>query len=204
MNSELKKKAGFSEYKSGAGFTLIEIMITVAITAFMAAILISYSHKSGQQIILNTEKAKIAQTISRIKSMTLTGFTKPPSMPPPCAYGFYIDYAKETYSIFNYSPSYGCENIFSYDIDDPNDPTLTSYKNTSTEKLSPEVKFGNPGAGGATRLGYILFIPPEPKAIVFDENRVALIDPVAIYLTTQDESLSTSIEVNNLTGQLSL
>lgn len=195
--------------KSGAGFTMVEIIVVIAITTFMASILISYSHKSGEQIILNTEKAKIAQTILRVKSLTLAGFTQPLSEPPPCSYGFYIDYTAKTYSIFEYSPVAGCDSILDsnnnpINTDPPISPSPLGFKVISTEKLSPEVKFTTPLP--ADHLVYIVFVPPDPKVIVFNDDRSMYLgsNPKVIYLETRSETLKTAIGINVATGQLSL
>ncbi len=200
----LPRFRNFSKKKSG-GFTLVELIVVIGITVFMASILISYSHRSGEQIILNTEKAKIAQTILRVKSLALAGFTQPASAPAPCAYVFSIDYSAVTFSISEYSPSYGCDNIFNAQnsIDDiATNPSR--FKSISTDQLNPEVKF--PSSLPADHLTYLVFVPPEPKAIVFEDSRNMYLNPdpspKVIYLETLDGSLKTSISVNPSTGQL--
>lgn len=185
------------------GFTLIEIIVVVGITALLSSILIIYSQRSREQILLNVEKAKIAQTILRVKSLTLAGFTKPTSDPPPCSYGFYIDYAASTYSIFEYKPPAPatCDDIFTANVINTTPPPFGGFKIISTEKLSPEVKFN---LLVADHLGYIVFIPPDLKVMVFKENGDVFFGPMTIYLTTLDESLSTTIGINDQTGQLNL
>ncbi|MEK7181238.1 MAG: prepilin-type N-terminal cleavage/methylation domain-containing protein [Patescibacteria group bacterium] len=187
------------------GFTFVEIIVVVAITALLASIAIIYSQASRQQIMLNVEKAKIAQTILRVKSLTLAGFVKPASNPPPCSYGFYINYGAGTYSIFEYSPVAGCDSILTssfINTDAPIPPSTLGFKVIEVEKLSPEIKFTTPLP--ANHLGYIVFIPPDPKVKIFEENKSVFFQPMTIYLSTLDGSLSTTIDLSDQTGQLSL
>ncbi len=179
---------------SRSGFTLIELIVTIAITALLTGILIIYSNQSRSQILLNTEKAKVAQTISRVRSLALAGFTDPPSVPPPCAYGFYIDYPNHKYLIFEYTPA-DCSIVLGSDTINPSLFTKIISEETLSEDLDFDV--------GADRLGYLIFIPPEPKVLIFDEAGNSFNSSMNIYLKTKDDSLKTTIMINNQTGQIS-
>ncbi len=177
------------------GFTLLEMIVVVGITTLLTGILIIYSNQSRSQILLNSEKAKVAQTILRSKSLALAGFTDPPSFPPPCSYGFFIDYSKSAYSLFEYTPS-NCADILNTSFIDKASPDFRLF---STDSLPKNLAFDL----GVDRLGYVIFIPPDPDVLVFDETGTLYFNPMAIYLKTQDGSLKTKININHQTGQLS-
>ncbi len=185
--------------KSRRGFTLIEVIVVIAITAILSSILISYSHRSRQQILLGVEKSKVAQTLLRAKALALAGFTKPAGNPPPCSYGFFIDYGANSYSLFEYKPPppTTCDEILTVTSIDDSDPAY--FHKTETSILDRDLSFGN----GADRFGYIIFIPPDLKTLVFDESKNLFSAPMNIYLETKDGSLSSKIVVSHLTGQLS-
>lgn len=197
MSKKTKNNPNLQISKDG-GFTIVEIIVVVAITALLTGFLVSYSRRNEVQILLGVEKAKIAQTILYVKSLALAGFTKPPSSPPPCSYGLYFDYVDETYSYFEYTPPppATCEDIYSVSpiTSDPN-----YFHVSSTTSLESKLDFG----AGGQRLGFLVFVPPDPSVIMFDENRNVFLDgPMNIYLKTKDGQNSTTLKVNNLTGQL--
>ena len=183
--------------KSAFGFTLIEAVVVLGITAILSGVMLVYSRRSESQILLNLEKAKIAQNVLRTKELALTGFTKPVSMPAPCSYGFHIDYNSSVYSLFEYTPAGGCDSANMLNPIDP--PSAVIYRETASGTLAHGISFG----AGADRLGYIIFVPPDPNIFVFDTNGNYFSNSMKIYLTTQDGSLRTSISVNNVSGQLS-
>lgn len=180
--------------------TLIELLVVVGIMTVLTGVLVGYSKQSRNQILLTSEKAKIAQTIARAKSLTLAGYTKPISLPPPCAYGFGIDYTKGEYFIFQYNLS-GCSGIGSLaSLDTDQNQPSPPFKFFERFLLPSGVNFGQ----SADKLGYLLFIPPNLTALLFrDENTPALNQDLVIYLETLDQSLKREIIVKT-NGQLSL
>lgn len=62
----------FSRYlKNGAGFTLVETLVVVAITAFLSGILLTYNRSSDNQVVLAAEQARVAGMLFRAKSFAL-------------------------------------------------------------------------------------------------------------------------------------
>lgn len=186
----------YSKLRGRRAMTLIELLVVIGIMVILTGVMVGYSKQSRNQILLNTEKAKIAQAIARVKSLTLTGYTKPTSLPPPCSYGFAIDYAQNKYSIFQYNPPscQGIENIGALDITEP-----SPFKITETFTLSAGVNFKQENDS----LNYLIFIPPNLTTLIFLDEVSPSIQPLSIYLETSDQSLSRKIIVNT-NGQLSL
>jgi len=179
------------------GFTLIEIIIVVAISALLTGVLVTYSQRSRQQIVLNVEKAKVAELINRAKVLTLAGFTDPPTIPPPCAYGFGIDTVGRNYGIFTYDdPNVACEDA----------STITSIDESFFTYLDPLDPFHRDiniieDPDPAQVIKYILYIPPELNVLIFDGNG-DIKGGGEINFETKDGSFSSSIRISS-NGQLS-
>jgi len=185
-----------STIRGRRGMTLIELLVVIAIMAVLTGVMVGYSKQSRNQILLNTEKAKVAQIIQRVKSLTLSGYTKPVSLPPPCAYGFAIDYAKNEYFIFQYSPN-DCSSLSA--ITNLTVNANPPFKKTESFILSDGVNFKKENDS----LEYLVFIPPNLTSLIFwDENNKSG-EPLTIHLETSDQSLAREIVVNP-NGQLSL
>src|SRR5205823_134766 len=84
------------------GFTIVELLIVVAISAMLASIAIGYSSISRNQVALSVETAKVAESIIRAKSLAIATYA---SIPGTCAYGVSVDIAQNRYSIFAFTPS---------------------------------------------------------------------------------------------------
>lgn len=181
-------------FRGRRGMTLIELLVVIGIMATLTGVLVGFSRQSRDQILLNTEKAKIAQTIARTKSLTLAGYTKPVTLPPPCAYGFGIDYPKSEYFIFEYSPvnCQGISNLTSLDTN--SNPPFKIFENF---KLPTGVNF----AQSNDSLAYLIFIPPNLNSLLFKSPSEISSAPLEIHLETPDESLQRGIIVNP-NGQL--
>lgn len=53
------------------GFTLIEVVIVIGITAFLSALLLTYNRSSDIQIVLSVERAKVVGFLNRAKVFAL-------------------------------------------------------------------------------------------------------------------------------------
>lgn len=86
------------------GFTLVEMVIVVAITIILSGYIIIYGSSSRNQTAVHIEIAKLSQTIMRAKALTTTFISSSTaaSDEPPCGYGVEIDYNAETYTLFAY------------------------------------------------------------------------------------------------------
>ncbi|MBI3589201.1 MAG: prepilin-type N-terminal cleavage/methylation domain-containing protein [Candidatus Liptonbacteria bacterium] len=180
------------------GFTLIEILVVVAVTFILAAIMFGFSQKSRLSVALSSERTKLSQVIERARSLALSGVAVNPSdLEPPCAYGVHLVAAWNSYSLFRYNPPAPTlcdENISSLDTSPTNFQVLQNY-----EIISKKLKFGNP-----TDFTDILFLTSRPIALLFDSKNGRSVEPsVKIVIETLDTPpASTEINVSQ-NGQLS-
>ena len=77
------------------GFTILELIVVIGVTVFLSSIVIAYSSANRERIALTVETAKIAQLISRQRSLAIStsdlGALPLPSLPRSiartCGYG---------------------------------------------------------------------------------------------------------------------
>lgn len=187
-------KSGYGETRNG--FTLLEMIIVVGITALLMGYILTYTSTSRNQIALHTEEARIAQTVARAKALSVATYNRPDV---PCGYGVRFLYGEtetdaDSYSIFRYNPpecNYPIEAIDFGFADILNDGNY----------IIPE--YLDIDGAEADALQYILFVPPNPDTYVW---RVADFAPSAdatVYLRTEDGYASLRVKVNSA-GQISL
>lgn len=207
------------------GFTLIEILIVLAITAVLSGLAIVYTHVGQNQISLSIEESKIAQLILEAKELSIATYS---SNSATCAYGVAFDYASSaassTYSLFAYnaaSPSskYGgrpiCPSLASTSV--AIDVTaIQQYQSGSWQvHAAPGVVLDGSGGAASDTIQYVLFYPPDPCTLVSTDGRTFQSNcdsifpynnpPSAayVYLSIADGSMSRTITVNPA-GQVSL
>ncbi|MBI4085369.1 MAG: type II secretion system protein [Candidatus Liptonbacteria bacterium] len=171
------------------GYTIIELLVVMAITALFSSILISYNHTSRQQIAFYAEQTKLIQSIFRAKSLALGSYVGS-SASNICGYGVHIGYSEMSYSIFSYSKAgvTDCQGISSINP--------ASENIISTFKLDNNVSFTTVISSGQ-RLDDVLFIPPQPLTLVGSGGSIIRNGSAAVSLRTLDSSLSASININS-------
>ncbi|MEK7608824.1 MAG: prepilin-type N-terminal cleavage/methylation domain-containing protein [Patescibacteria group bacterium] len=136
------------------GFTLIETLIVIAITALLSSFVLTYTSTSREQVALYIEQSKLSQTVLRAKSLTLSTYNQPTI---PCGYGVSIDAPTNTYTLFSYGTA-PCGSIASID------PSLVFV--VKTNALSSQIRIAN----RPESVQYILFSPPDPKTTIWREG----------------------------------
>ncbi len=173
------------------GFTLIEVLIVVAISAMMAALAVGYSGVERDQMALSVEETKISQFILQARSLAIATYSN--SAGAACGYGVAFDTSNETYSIFAYVPATTTCNIGKANI------TWNSVSN-SEKKYTDETWLIHPQNGitfsGASMPAAILFYPPDPDTLIFDGSG-ALMDQASIDLSSSDGQASHTISINS-------
>lgn len=153
------------------GFTLVEVLVVIGITTLLSGVILSYTSSSRDQVALYVEEAKLAQTISRAKSLAIATYGH---LPAPCGYGVRVYYGSNSYELFSYGADISCSELPSPLIED-------DMVEVVTYKLPPNVRF-RPHAQDAA--GTIFFLPPDPTTSIWQEGFNATSTDAKIYLTT--------------------
>src|SRR4051812_45988820 len=82
------------------GFTLVEVMVVVGVTAMLAGVILVYNSSTRSQILLSTEKVKLTQVVLRAKSLAISTYSDETLS---CGYGIAIDPSARTYTLVRYS-----------------------------------------------------------------------------------------------------
>ena len=173
------------------GFTMIELLVIVAIMAILAGFLVTYNSQSRQQVALLVERARIAQLIFKAKANAVSTYADPSS---PCAFGVHFDYNARKYSLRTYTRAScnGMETATSL-------AGVTSAIWDKTEfTLDPSLNWAHTASDTVYD---ILFVPPEPRTLLANSVGNMLLVPGKVYLTTKAGTLQSVVSVN-LYGQI--
>lgn len=173
------------------GFSLVELLVTILITVMLSGLIITYSSSGRSQISLYVEQAKIAQAISKAKSLAIATYADPQKS--VCGYGFHIDYESREYAIFEYAIG-DCGNILNID------PSQSQYyKEIEKYVLSAGLNFV---ISEGESLQDIFFSPPDPQTKIWRIGETLPSDSGRIKLKTIDGSATAEVNVT-VAGQIS-
>jgi prepilin-type N-terminal cleavage/methylation domain-containing protein len=179
-----------SERSNRSGFTLIEILIVIAITALLAGLILTYSSSSRDQVSLYVEEAKLSQTIAKAKSLTISTYNLPEV---PCGYGVHMDYVTSTYTLFSYNdpdPKSKCD----FTLLDPSFETPITVV-----QLPANLAFKAPNAASVDD---ILFLPPNPDTWIWLEGAGAVTSTEGkVSLVSRSGTYSVNVSVSSA-GQI--
>ncbi len=202
------------------GFTLVEVLVVLAITVVLSGIAIGYSHVGQNQISLSIEESKVAQLILEAKELSIATYSQNSAT---CAYGVRFDFATSSYSLFEYDSATTtgagvrptCPSIASTS-QQVNMGAIQRYESGSWQVHTAAgvtlVSSTNPVASATIQ--YVLFYPPDPCTLISLDgqtfqsacNSGTNNDPPSeanVYLSTSDGSLTRTITINPA-GQVSL
>jgi len=99
-----KKRAKERDVSSSlTGFTLVETMVVIAITAILTSMSIGYTRTNEKRIVLYAEQAKIVGMLGRAKALALQGYNRTAGNRLGVCYGVHFDFlppTPETVSIY--------------------------------------------------------------------------------------------------------
>jgi prepilin-type N-terminal cleavage/methylation domain-containing protein len=148
-----------------SGFTLVEVMVVLAVTTMLSALILVYNASSRETLRLFTEKARVAQLILRSKSLALSTYTDSTGT-APCGYGVRLDRAAGTYALVSYRPA-DCKERGRVDTSEE----AFEVVELSEFSLPATIEFGDVGdAPSGSEASYVLFIPPDPAVLIADAD----------------------------------
>lgn len=161
------------------GFTLVEVLVVVSITALLSSVLILYSRTGERQILLFREQAKVLNLISKSKSLALQTYIDGASA---CGYGIHFTLPGTLILFKDQAPDCAAsDNIYSGPDEDFSHLILGDGIVISSADISD-----------------ILFIPPDPSVKLTPDQVSGIIT-----LQTIDGGTSARIKLNN-SGQISV
>ncbi len=167
------------------GFTLIELLVTVGVTALLASYMILYGSVSRQQVALSVETAKLAQIVSRAKSLSISTFSDVHSL---CGYGVFLNYTDQKYYLRSYEIKPDCRSPYK------GDPVQFGAAYTlETYALPAEVRIVN---ASSNAISNVVFIPPDPKTLTDIQGIVSANTAGAVYLETADGKAQRTMNIN--------
>ncbi|MEK9180554.1 MAG: prepilin-type N-terminal cleavage/methylation domain-containing protein [Patescibacteria group bacterium] len=197
------------------GFTLIEILIVLAVTVLISSYVISYSKVGQNQVALEIETQKIANLILAAKAAAVATLDTPERQSARtaqgriiCGYGFEITYSDPaSYRIFSYEPQAAtCTNINPIRPQDrfsipsgllPSPSAVVSANVLLNEKPCSVTP--------CDALHVVLFVPPNPETLLSRNGKGALPPTrerdLRVYLETADGSAKKIITVTQ-SGQV--
>lgn len=170
------------------GFTLIEILVVLAILSFLTAMLVVYSRASEQRLALFREQSKLVSTILRSKSLSIQTYRVGEKV---CGYGVHFDSVNNRYLIFK-------DLKINDDCSLDNSDKILSNDNEIVEII--DLKGAGVILSDKTNITDVFFQPPDPK--VFLTPAPMARSEASIFLTVPDEDIIIEATINSA-GQVS-
>jgi prepilin-type N-terminal cleavage/methylation domain-containing protein len=191
--------------RSRSGFTLVEMLIVLAISVLFSTIVILYGHAGQDTVALSVEEANISQLILKAKGLSINTYA---SVGLGCGDGVNFNFASGTYSLFVYSPSWNGNVCPSYASTTAHGISLADMQPYDTQSWQQPMAQGlimetsSPNA-----LADILFYPPDPATLISRDGQTWFFSNPPqnsnIYLQTVTGNSSATIAVSP-TGQVSV
>lgn len=138
------------------GFTIIELLVIIAILMTMSGVLILYNRTGERQIVIFQEQAKVISAVSRARSLSVATFGQASA---PCGYGVHFE-APRTVIIFK-------------DLAADCGSADKKYTNPD-EKI--EQFYLDSRVSLDLGLTDVLFIPPDPTVVITPNPEAAVLN----------------------------
>jgi len=170
------------------------MLIIIGVLSLMSSILILYSRRAEQQIVLFKEQAKVISILSRAKALSISTYSKSEvrKYDRPCGYGVHFE-APRTFLIFKDLAAQETYHIFGRLADDCK---LSDKKYSGSTEINESFQLDPRVSFDSLSLSDILFIPPDPKVVITPSQ-----DEATVVLKTVDGNKSATIKVNSA-GQI--
>ena len=188
--------------KNKEGFTIIEILVVVAISAILSAVVIGYSTVSKNDVAVSVETAKIYQTIFQAKTLAIATYANSSSS---CGYGVSFNYSAGTYSIFIYNPSGAPPCPESAAVASNNDIAPSEMVPYSASTWRVSVVKGVALKQKGDSVAFVLFYPPDPTTFISRDGTsfTDASEPSSnIYLAPVGNASATEVISVNSVGQI--
>jgi Tfp pilus assembly protein FimT len=192
--SDVKQRAPvgrrLSEVRCSAGFSLLEVVVTIGVMMILSGIMLGYNRTSGRQLALYSSQAKVVGFLNRAKAAALE--KKDLANKKVCAFGVrFRDQSKPNSMILFAdlpSPNSGCDsNNKIYDGQDEYVSELALDEGIEIRDFTPSSGSGG-GAGGSNNQNNI--------DIVFEPPYLVTHNPGVIKLAVQGQNIFLCVEVN--------
>lgn len=156
--------------RSRNGFTLIEMLIVIAISAMLMSIAVTYSGAERDQIALSVEETKMSQFLLQTRALALATYNNTNSTGRTCGYGMLFDPAQNTYSIFAYTPQavQACPSEKDLSWSSVGNGNNQSIYTQETWQVQPGSGITFTTSGGSPAI--VLFYPPNPDTFIFNSQ----------------------------------
>ena len=184
--------------KSGAGFTLIEIVVALSLLLILTGIIFSYSRDSVQSIKLANQSAALFGLAHKTKSLSQNFKNTPPLGRQICSYGLHVDRTAKQVFIFQdmvlaASDCSLSDNAYTIGEEVSGGANLFSLEagfsfGTSVDPLMPD-------------LTQVVFVPPEPRVIL--NNSTTTVRATVIVIENANPSIRFALEISKF-GQITI
>jgi len=155
------------------GFSLIELLVAIAISALLSAIAIVYSNQGQSQIALSVEATKVAQLTLQARQLAIATYSVGALA---CGYGMYFNVPSSTYSLFVYTPPIAqstgyCPSIASTTAAGFHPATdMVQYSNETWNVHTSQGVSMYSNTTSTPSLVAVIFIPPNPTTLIANVN----------------------------------
>jgi len=154
-----KKIAVWFRAVCGAGFTLIELTVSVGVIALTAALFIANYHSTTRQTDLTMTAQKMVADLRAAQNNSL-GLVEYNGAVPAGGWGVHFDTTQRSYTMFADLNAPGTSGYMQYD---PPTEGRPDYGARETD-FSPDIKIaGLSGSSGAGNQANVSFLPPDPQ-----------------------------------------